>query len=632
MSRLTSLLNPRNLVIAVLALAVVGLGVWVYILNNPGLPKPILVFDVVHLDNHDWTEEERQWYYHASQGSQLMPYEWFVSLEQPQNAESFLEPAHISEFRVLPDPDPLYNEYRLPIGFAIDPPDPVTGIENVGITCAACHTSQLNYKGLGIRIDGGTGMLNVNKFLERMILALIETEADRAKFDRFAARVLEFPRYQEAGTTPEALRREVLHYIEGQARGLISQAVADRHLEMKSTPQGNGRIDALGAGGNALYGKLSPDGHVPNVANLRTLDAPVTVLPLWYTHQYDWVQTNGALAQPLARNMIEALAVNSSLVLPGDPDATGTDPTRRYLSSVRLDNMFWMENLASRIRAPEWPGHLLGPVDSVKAAQGAALYQQLCQGCHEPELGPPNRFGKRYWQLKFYPVDEEAARADPTLQPTVIGTDPLDAVNFADRRLDASALWPDSTDVPGALVISDVLNGIQRVWFENHGIDSARQVVMQGFRDNALQAPKGYPARPLAGIWAAAPYLHNNAVPTLYELLSPVDERSTTFYTGDLEFDPVNVGYLTEAFEGGFEVDTRLPGNSNAGHEFADADRPGVIGRLLTEDERYALIEYLKALRFPEGDARIDSLDANHYDTGWKDAGGYGAAPRDAGG
>lgn len=42
-----------------------------------------------------------------------------------------------------------------------------------------------------------------------------------------------------------------------------------------------------------------------------------------------------------------------------------------------------------------------------------------------------------------------------------------------------------------------------------------------------------------------------------------------------------------------------IPGNSNLGHSLEGTPgpgKPGVIGRLLTDDERYDLIEYLKTL------------------------------------
>lgn len=77
-----------------------------------------------------------------------------------------------------------------------------------------------------------------------------------------------------------------------------------------------------------------------------------------------------------------------------------------------------------------------------------------------------------------------------------------------------------------------------------------------------------YKARPLAGVWATAPFLHNGSVPSLYQLLSPQSERASTFYKGTFEYDPKHLGYRTEAFDNGFVFDTRITGNHNSGHEF----------------------------------------------------------------
>ena len=98
-------------------------------------------------------------------------------------------------------------------------------------------------------------------------------------------------------------------------------------------------------------------------------------------------------------------------------------------------------------------------------------------------------------------------------------------------------------------------------------------------------------------IWATAPFLDSGSVPNLHEILSPVDKRSENFFLGSRLFDPKKVGYGPGRIEGGFELDTTKPGNSNKGHEFKDGPRGGgVIGRLLQQDEREALIEYLKSL------------------------------------
>ncbi len=60
---------------------------------------------------------------------------------------------------------------------------------------------------------------------------------------------------------------------------------------------------------------------------------------------------------------------------------------------------------------------------------------------------------------------------------------------------------------------------------------------------------------------------------------------------------------------GYWTYDTSLPGNSNRGHEFKEGyektDRPknGHIGKLLTEDEKFAIIGHLKV--------RNDDLDGD---------------------
>jgi hypothetical protein len=102
-----------------------------------------------------------------------------------------------------------------------------------------------------------------------------------------------------------------------------------------------------------------------------------------------------------------------------------------------------------------------------------------------------------------------------------------------------------------------------------------------------------YKARPLNGVWTGGPYLHNGSVPNLYELLLPVSQRTKSFYIGAWEFDPVKVGYVDEERAGSFFFDTRLKGNSNAGHEYGT----GEYGTdPFTEEEIWALVEYMKTL------------------------------------
>jgi hypothetical protein len=106
---------------------------------------------------------------------------------------------------------------------------------------------------------------------------------------------------------------------------------------------------------------------------------------------------------------------------------------------------------------------------------------------------------------------------------------------------------------------------------------------------NPYNSLLSYRARSLNGIWATAPYLHNGSVPTLYDLLSCVEVRPKKFNVGTREFDPVKVGVLLKPdANAGLEFDTSLPGNSNKGHDYGACE--------LNDDDRYALIEYLKTL------------------------------------
>jgi hypothetical protein len=86
-------------------------------------------------------------------------------------------------------------------------------------------------------------------------------------------------------------------------------------------------------------------------------------------------------------------------------------------------------------------------------------------------------------------------------------------------------------------------------------------------------------------------------------MLIPAKERTKKFYVGR-EFDPIKVGLDTSGKSGTFLMDTSLRGNSNAGHSFEDGPRGnGVLGPLFTDDQRWALIEYLKSI--PEEAGRI---------------------------
>jgi hypothetical protein len=111
------------------------------------------------------------------------------------------------------------------------------------------------------------------------------------------------------------------------------------------------------------------------------------------------------------------------------------------------------------------------------------------------------------------------------------------------------------------------------------------------WRFRRFRPTHGYVNQPLDGVWLRAPFLHNGSVPTLRDLLKPPAERPTAFYKGDDVYDPVNVGFVGDrSGEGGkpyFAFNTAERGNHNGGHTY---------GTTLRDDEKDALIEYLKTL------------------------------------
>jgi hypothetical protein len=105
----------------------------------------------------------------------------------------------------------------------------------------------------------------------------------------------------------------------------------------------------------------------------------------------------------------------------------------------------------------------------------------------------------------------------------------------------------------------------------------------------ALADPRVYRARPLDGIWASAPYLHNGSVPTLHDLLLPPANRPPVFTVAGARFDPVRVGFAQDggAIATSDVLNTARRGNGNGGH---------LHGTGLDPQQRLDLLEYLKSL------------------------------------
>lgn len=196
----------------------------------------------------------------------------------------------------------------------------------------------------------------------------------------------------------------------------------------------------------------------------------------------------------------------------------------------------WIESL----EPPKYPF----AIDQTLASRGRELFNQNCAECHGT-YGDGSAFPQ-----KIVPIDE-------------VGTDRA--------RLDS--------------LTAEMRASYELSWFSNYG------------EKKSITEPGGYVAQPLDGIWASAPYLHNGSVPTLWHLFH-ADQRPTVWQRTEDGYDQSRVGLevvemtsLPEGIKSAKEkrkyFDTRLFAKSAQGHTFPEA---------LSEDEKAAVIEYLKTL------------------------------------
>ena len=509
---------------------------------------------LTHL-NQGWSAAEQRWFYSTTQGSQLIPYDWFLALETPSDERLFVSDSFVDSLGYLTNPpDTTYNPDGLPIGFVKDA-DPETG-DWLGLTCSACHTSQLNYQGTGIRIDGAPALSDFEGFYKSLLQSLENTLDDPEKWSRFVARVGE----DEKGEPGEALRIQIEPFTEG-LRGFVER-------NFGPVAYGYARLDAFGVLTNEIVGKA-----LGRPGNVRLADAPVSYPFLWNTPRMDRVQWNGSGHNPLVRNVGEVLGVFGQLDLTGD----------LFLSSVDVPNLVLLEQQIDRLKAPRWPEAILGPIDREKASRGKEIFHSEavgCANCHT--TGPPypmtepNEYGERFISVTMVPFG-------------AIGTDPEAILDFSLRGANTGPVadLAGGETVFAAQLAAIVFNAVINRQFNELGLSEQERVEYQAFRGNPPGALFSYKAGPLEGIWATAPYLHNGSVPNLYELLLPTEERSQTFYVGSREFDPERVGFQTDPAPRAMLLDTTQIGNSNAGHE---------CGSDLDDEQRWELVEYLKTL------------------------------------
>lgn len=544
------------------------------------------------------------------------------------------------------------NVDGLPVGFArmTGVVDPATGRreeDKIGLTCAACHTGQIHYQGIDVRFDGGPAMTDLKKLELSTGLSIEYTLHVPFRFRRFADRVLG-PDASKADR--DALKQKLsaiggflVNWAQTQQKTVEAKKTWNGR-QQKDTEEGFGRLDALNRIGNQVFSQdLALSGIKGFEKNLHAQDAPVSYPAIWTVPWFKFAQYDASIEQPLIRNAGEALGVTALLNL---SDAYPED--RLWRSSVHINTLGWIEELLrgpdpfkaadpaaekkfGGLLSPKWPSQILGDawwIDPTKIENGRKIYAEMCSGCHLPAIDTPAFWSSGHWEpsgdskvLNAVTIPLKEIQTDPeqslVLSKRVVDVPGFLKVNTADLQKWWQCNIPTASASPNEMVyalgLMTVVDLVARKWMDDEKVpDAERAKIWNLARKNCLNpAPDPrYRARPLNGIWATAPYLHNGSVPSLYWLLKPQHERPTSFCMGRRDYDPVTVGFAVTPgercktgeteFSAGSEKDP-IQGNSVLGHSFelkqGEAKHDGAIGRMFKDDaERYDLIEYLKTL------------------------------------
>jgi len=536
-----------------------------------------------------WSHEDRLLYYNTSQGSAAISYDIFLNLERASDETLFRSDENMIAYGFVPQPsDPMYNPNGLPIGITkTTVADGPWAGEWAGLGCAACHNGQLEFKGTKIRVSGGNAhALDIMAYIAGLDAALAATVADPAKFERLADKL-----------------GEGSHAVDLRSRLERDSAVLNRYfLWTAATPvaPGPGRMDALGLIHNQVTASI-----LGVRENWRSAVAPVKPSFVWNLPQSAWAQWSGVLKDPVLRNVGEVMGVFAQIDL-----SSMTPDDGLFDSTLDLAGQLAVEDLLRRLAPPMWPEDILGTIDREKAARGKELFAENCAGCHSTwphRWSEPKKQGKRFIENAI--VSNEVMGADATQfgSPQFELRRPTVFAGSMSPHLDPP--FAGALVVPPPEIFAPALRGIYDKAVAKLDLTEEEELAAHGYRAfypeevEPVPALFAYKANPAEGMWSSPPFLHNGSVPNLYELLSPARERPRTFFIGR-DFDPVKVGVDTSGETGKFLYDTTLIGNANTGHSFEDgAIGNGIIGRLLSDDERWALIEYMKSI--PEEPAQV---------------------------
>ena len=544
---------------------------------QPAPAAPPILIDQCGDADHCWNPQERAGFYSRNQGSRIMPLSWFKALRQP-DGQPFLADK-LGRYGYLAN-DASPN--GLPVGFTVDQ-NPKMGETAIGMTCAACHTREIQVQGQRYRIDGGPALVDFQRFLQDIDASVGSILTDDSAFAPFAHQVLGG---DDNAAAAAKLRQAVADWRQGY-HALISRSL------LPATNWGYGRLDAVSMIFNRLIGL-----DLRQVDDIKEANAPTRYPFLWNAAIQDHTQwpgfaVNGLNILGLARNTGEVFGVFGVF----QPQKFLDWPNYLKVNSVDFKGLDILETSIRKLGTPKWPDQW--GYSAPLAQTGKQVFQRKCASCHGVADGvipgtwktPIQAVGTDTREFNNLTTESASGILAGTTQPPFIGH----TLGTRDKSIAIltnavlGSILQDLASRNSATQVAllqdrrDLSRSTDRATLVAAGVDA-----LKDFNGN-VPTSAAYESRVLKGVWAAAPYLHNGSVASLAELLTPADQRLKSFAVGPA-YDTQAMGLAKEQPAGTiFTAGECDSGNGNCGHSGPD------FGTDLSTDDKRALLEYMKS-------------------------------------
>ena len=592
-----------------------------------------------------WDYADRSFFYFSPQGSPIIPFDIASALEQPSNENMFMDPDFLTSLGMIYWQDEASNPENLPVGLTVDE-GRLGDKKYLGMNCSACHVTEIKVGGKTALVDGGVSHFDFWSFMRSLNHSLQNTYSDKVKFDRFTKRLTSDHRETDPVSIRADLRKAMRDIEDWSYRNnasvepgpgrvdalnvILNQVTAKMiHEPGNARPadapvsypflwdapyfdvvQYNGAVPNAGAGalgrniGQVLgvFGRVDiAEGTLPvgynssvNVSHLMGLEEKLETLksPLWsdFADQGLLPALNGDLVSK-GRSVYEdnCESCHASFDRDNRGDLAATKLKLLDLPTIGTDPAAALGFSARRVKTGALKGRKIGVVGGdpfCEVSHGNAVLAHMVTAVMLNNYSDDKHILKKSaLQIVETSIHSKISHLGKSIR-SFFGFDTEGSEHTPDYVTVVKNLSDKGYTREKIIKELDRISDDKSILFDELVADT---LDFQG-DDQACMATvetAQYRARPLNGVWATGPFLHNGSVKSLEELLKPTPERAKSFVVGNGDFDPVAIGFEPDSEGNGFIFDTSVPGNSNAGHEY---------GTKLSATDKAALLEYLKSL------------------------------------